>query len=151
MVEGPIVRPANTQKLILIAMTIAGGVTLIEEVGASAIPGDKAPTNASVGSIVIGTFVAGALLLGMSYFIPEFASGLAIVVMTSTVFTRGKVFWDLITLVTGGKPAASTTGNVGADIQKAGANVNPSTLDQLRALNGTSGGTNPPLTTGKQQ
>lgn len=79
----------DSQKLILVSLTATGIVSLIEEVSGKQKSGSAA-------TIIVGTFVSGAILLGMSYFVPEFASGLAIIVLAVTVLEKGKPFWDVV-------------------------------------------------------
>lgn len=94
----------DSQKLILVSLTATGIVSLIEEVSG------KQKGNA--GTIIVGTFVSGAILLGMSYFVPEFASGLAIIVLAVTVLEKGKPFWDVV----GGAVGHPITPNVTSPI-----------------------------------
>lgn len=85
----------DAQTVILITMTITGLVSVIENIHAV----DKSKTIPII-RIVVGTFVSGALLLAMSYAVPEFASGLSIVAMTATILDRGKPFWESVSQVT---------------------------------------------------
>jgi hypothetical protein len=96
----------DAQKIIIVSMTITGIVSLVEHLATPTTPNTPANTSLSVGSIMVGTFVATGLLLGMSYFLPEFASGLAIVAMTATLFDRGKPFWDIVSKVVGNSAPA---------------------------------------------
>lgn len=105
---------AQPQKIILIAVITTGMVSLIEHTaGAKApAPGAKPVKTASVATILVGTFVSGALLLGLSYFLPEFAGGLALVMLVTTIFERGTPFWTVVGQVTG---KTSTAGAYGTD------------------------------------
>ena len=113
-ITSPILQPENAQKLIIVGLVITASVTIIEIVGGNIVatgpavgplqPGQTRPNTkvtGNVGQVLVGSFVAGVLLLGMSYFLPEFATGLAVVTMTATVFSRGAIFWALVTKVTG--------------------------------------------------
>lgn len=91
----------DAQKVIVIAMTITVMVSLIENANAK----NKSVTSGP-GRIIIGGFIASTLLLGASYFLPEFASGLAIVAMVATVLDRGQPFWEVVTKVTSRNPPA---------------------------------------------
>lgn len=85
------------QKIIVIAMVTTGLVSLIEHVAQDGTPvAAGQPGRAGMAEIVVGTFVSTALLLGMSYFLPEFAGGLAVVALATTVLERGKPFWDVV-------------------------------------------------------
>lgn len=88
----------DSQKLILVAMTITVIVALVENAHKDSTK-DKSYTPPS--TIIIGGFVSGAILLGLSYFIPEFASGLAIVAMVATVLEKGNPFWNIVLNLTG--------------------------------------------------
>jgi len=92
----------DAQKIIVVALSITVIVALVEN--AHMADSDKTKKDAVPPStIIVGGFVSGAILLGMSYFLPEFASGFAIVAMLSTLLERGKPFWDIIGSLTGTK------------------------------------------------
>jgi hypothetical protein len=99
----------NAQKIIVVSMTMAMVITLVERFD-QIVKGNAAVS--SVPQIVIGTFIAGSLLLGMSYFVPEFAGGLAVVVIVVAAFEKGKPFWDVVTTATGGNKSAGSTPSV---------------------------------------
>ena len=88
----------DAQKVIVVSMTIVVVVALIEQAHSPA--GKKDNSQGSFGSIIVGGFISGGLLLGMSYFLPEFASGLAITAMLVTILEKGKPFWDIAQSVT---------------------------------------------------
>lgn len=115
----------DAQKVIVITMTITVMVALIENLhNGPSLASPTAPGRAGItsgttqaevkangvsnASIIVGGFVSGALLLGMSYFLPEFASGLSMVAMLATVLDRGKPFWDIIGVTSKNIPAIST-------------------------------------------
>lgn len=95
---------SDAQKIIVISMTITGIVAIVEKIHDPGASGDK---GVPIPSIIVGTFVSGTILIGASYFAPEFASGLAVVAMIATVLERGKPFWELIGAVTGKAPDIS--------------------------------------------
>lgn len=88
---------SDAQKIIIVSLSITVIVALIEN--AHNDPKTASPVNPP--RIIVGGFVSGAILLGMSYFVPEFASGLAIVAMLTTILEKGKPFWDIIGSLTG--------------------------------------------------
>lgn len=98
----------DSQKIIVIALVITSAVAIIELIANPPTDiGPNAPAHApTVQSILVGVFIAGAILLAMSYFLPEFASGLALVAMTATVFERGKPFWLTVSSLTTPAPVA---------------------------------------------
>jgi hypothetical protein len=107
-------------------MTVTSFVTLLEiwsgeyeplaakaSAGASNTAGLTAKTaDATSGTTrtadtVLGYFVATTLLLMLSYFLPKFAIGLALIALTSTILVRGAPFWTIIASLT--SPATSST------------------------------------------
>lgn len=96
----------GAQRSIIIMMVALMIVTMIE----NAV--EPKPAVPNIG-IILGTFVAGAILLMFSYFVPNFAVGLAAIALVATIFTRGRVFWDAISRVTGtaGTTATGATNN----------------------------------------
>lgn len=84
----------KSQKLILVAITVIVIAAFVERYS-----GVK--ETASVPQIFIGAFVAGSILLLLSYFAPEFAVGLAVVAMVGMIIGRGQPFWDAINAVVG--------------------------------------------------
>lgn len=122
----------DAQKIIVICITITGIVAIIESLNTG--PNER---RAPVGTILVGTFISGGLLLGMSYFLPEFASGLSIVAMLATVLDRGKPFWMAIERtstntanITGGGPPKPKGGTL-PDLSSSGTlpGKNPRPLD----------------------
>lgn len=110
----------DAQKIIVITMTITGLVAIIENLNTG-----ENLRRTNVSTIIVGTFISGGLLLGMSYALPEFASGLSIVAMLATVLDRGKPFWMAIEtvskntpVISGGGPAK--TGSKSGDLSSAG-------------------------------
>lgn len=116
---------SDAQKIIVITMTVTVVVALVENlhIGPSlASPTASGRAGISSGttkaevkqqgvsnaSIIVGGFVSGGILLAMSYFLPEFASGLSIVAMLATVLDRGKPFWDIISTTSKNVPAITT-------------------------------------------
>ncbi len=108
----------NPQKIILISMVTAGLVSIIENAAGpnlTNVPANQvasvtqqwSKTHASIPTILVSTFLAGAILLAMSYFLPEFAGGLAVIALVVTIFERGKPFWDIVTTLSGGTPPSS--------------------------------------------
>lgn len=85
-------KESNAQKLILISMTVVIVAAFVERYS-----GTK--ETATIPQIFIGAFVATALLLLLSYVLPEFAVGLAITTMVAMVITKGQPFWDAINKV----------------------------------------------------
>jgi hypothetical protein len=91
--------------MILVAMTITVVVATVETVA------DTHQHGISVAKIFVGGFLATGMLLGLSYFLPEFAGGLAVVAMVTTLVDRGKTFSELVTKVTGAKALPGAGGN----------------------------------------
>lgn len=54
---------------------------------------------ASVPQIFVGAFVAGSILMALSYVLPEFSVGLAAVATVTMVVSKGQPFWDAINKV----------------------------------------------------
>jgi hypothetical protein len=135
---------AHPQKIILIATVSTGLVSLIEHTAGEKNPTAAAAKQATVASIMVGTFMSGALLLGLSYFLPEFAGGLAIVMLVTTVFERGKPFWDVVSQVLGGNPNQPST--LGAYTNLAGGAGGPGSTST--SSSSSSGQQNPPPTVG---
>jgi hypothetical protein len=93
----------DSQKFILIMMTITAAAVVTEKLAGSS------EVSASYIQIFIGLMVATMLLEAISYVIPEFASGLAVVAMITVIFTKGQIFWSAIAKVTGGTTTTTTT------------------------------------------
>lgn len=90
----------ESQKIILVAMTVVVMVAIVEKFKDNSIQN-------SLIQIFVGAFVATTLLLLLSYVMPEFAVGLAAVAAVSMVLTNGQPFWDAINTVVGQKPKAA--------------------------------------------
>jgi hypothetical protein len=100
----------QSQKVIVLCLTATVLVAVIETVhdnktGSATSVGDE------IAHTLVGGFVAGALLLGMSYFLPEFASGLAIVALAATILDRGTSLGSTLTTITGKKSTSTTPTN----------------------------------------
>lgn len=85
-------KESNAQKLILISMTMVIVAAFVERYS-----GTK--ETATIPQIFIGAFVATALLLLLSYVLPEFAVGLAVTAMVSMIVSKGQPFWDALNKV----------------------------------------------------
>jgi len=94
--------------MIIVAMTITVIVATVEAVV------DKKQKHPSIAKIFVGGFIAGGILLGMSYFLPEFAGGLAVVAMVTTLVDRGQTLSDIVTKVTGKGALPGGTNAIGS-------------------------------------
>lgn len=83
---------SDSQKLIFVAMTVVVVAAFVERYS-----GVK--ETATVPQIFIGAFVATAILLMLSYFIPQFAVGLAVTAAVGMIVSKGEPFWSAINAV----------------------------------------------------
>lgn len=90
----------HAQKLILVFMVVIVAAAFVERYSG------KSQQTATVVQIFIGAFVGAALLILISYVLPEFAVGLAATAMLTMLIAKGQPFWDAINAVLGKKPAA---------------------------------------------
>lgn len=86
---------SQAQRLILTFITVTVAAAFVERYSG------KVQQTASVPQIFIGAFVAVALLILLSYVLPEFAVGLAATAMITMLLTKGQPFWDAINHVVG--------------------------------------------------
>jgi hypothetical protein len=93
---------SQSQRLILTFMTVIVAAAFVERYSG------KIKQTATVPQIFIGAFVATALLILLSYALPEFAVGLAATAMVAMLITKGQPFWDAINHVVGATSNAST-------------------------------------------
>lgn len=92
---------SQAQRLILTFITVVVAAAFVERYSG------KVQQTASVPQIFIGAFVAAALLILLSYALPEFAVGLAGTAMVAMLISKGQPFWDAINHVVG----SSTSSN----------------------------------------
>ena len=92
---------SKDQKLILMMMSVVVVAAFVERYS-----GVK--ETATVEQIIVGAFIATALLLLLSYVNSEFAVGLAVVAALTMVVAKGQPFWDAIGKVTGKGPTPIT-------------------------------------------
>ncbi len=97
----------GAQTIIVMALVSTGVVASIKNIAG-------APNVAPIQTILVGVFIGGALLLAISYVLPEFASGLAVVALLTTVLTQNATpFWTAIAKAVG-TTVPSTTSNTQA-------------------------------------
>lgn len=87
---------SQAQNLILVCVTVIVVAAFVERYAG-------VNETASVPQIVIGAFVVTALLILLSFILPEFAVGLAVTAMVAMILTKGQPFWDAISNLTGNK------------------------------------------------
>lgn len=93
-------QPSQAQKIILMTMLVIVVAAFVERYSGAT------QETATVPEIFVGAFVGTALLLFLSYFMPEFAVGLAVVTMLAMIIAKGQPFWDAINKIFP-KPAAT--------------------------------------------
>lgn len=95
------VATSDAQKTILVMMSIVVVAVTVEKLSQS-----NAQAQATgYAKTFVAAAVATLLLEGLSYVLPEFAIGLAIVAVTSVVISKGQPFWSAVAKVTGGNSA----------------------------------------------
>lgn len=102
----------GSQTIIVMALVTTGGIAAVKNIAG-------VENVAPIPTILIGVFVGGALLLALSYFLPEFASGLAVVALLTTALTQNATpFWSAIAKAVGSAtPVAQTPAQAAANAQ----------------------------------
>lgn len=107
---------SQSQDIILVCIVVIISSSLVEKYS-----GDTAVTT-STATIFIGAFVAGLLLILLSYVLPEFAVGLAAVAVVTVLVSKGQPFWTALDKLI---PNSATA--------NANASVTPGSLAQAQA------------------
>ena len=90
----------DAQKLILILMVVLVVAVTVEKLGG-------AKSSGSFVSTFVGAFILGLMLEAISYILPEFAVGIALVAVVSVLLSKGQAFWEDIGTATSGKKATN--------------------------------------------
>lgn len=121
---------SQSQKIILVAMTTVAVVTVVETIATN--PQTQLPIASVFTRVAVGGFVATSLLLLLSYVLPEFAVGLAVVTAVGVVLTRGQPFWDAVNVVVG-KPSLVPQSPLNPNQFTATGSFSPNPLPQGKA------------------
>ena len=81
---------SDSQKVVIMAMTVIVVAALVERYSG------KVKETATVPDIFIGAFIGTLILLLLSYILPEFAVGLAVIAAVTMIVSKGAPFWDAI-------------------------------------------------------
>lgn len=91
----------RAQELVVGCLAATAAVAAASTLASGDVPGIR---------MVTGLAFTGMTLAAASMFAPDIAGGLAVLILTTTVFVYGKPLADAVTTLTGSdKPAASTT------------------------------------------
>lgn len=92
------VADSDAQEFILVMMTVTGTIAVVEKLAG------VSQSAQSVGyiNIFVGVGVATLLLELLSYALPQFASGLAILAVLTMIVTKGAPFWNIVGTVVSG-------------------------------------------------
>lgn len=76
----------------------------------------------------VAAAIATALLLAISYVLPEFAVGLALVAVVTVVFTKGQVFWNAVSNLSSVSGSNSTPSSASVAAAQGGINTQTQTV-----------------------
>jgi hypothetical protein len=94
----------SPQKVIFTSITVVVVAAIIEHFAAAS--GTPAATT-TIPHILLGAFIATALLILLSYILPEFAEGIAGIAALGMIITKGEPFWAALNNILG-----SNTGSI---------------------------------------
>lgn len=104
--------PTQAQRVVIMS-TLGTGVLTVIGTAAKLDPTNPHPTISS-GRVIIGTFVAGIMLSGLAQVQPDLASGLAALMLVTSMFVVGTPAWDALSHAVGGGTADAAPGHLPA-------------------------------------